>query len=175
MLPQYEQVAGPVRCIPHASRTVASRDAEVTSLVCQWRLAQPVRPDSPGIEPEDAADSMVDRRGAVGAARMRARLRHHAVAIGDQVDGIRAVPRDIVLLERLEPVVEDLGVGSERVRGVRALDRVLVQIGDCRFDQLPVLGEEKREPGGTRLAKRKRQRLRCHRRQARGNVGGIRQ
>jgi hypothetical protein len=124
-----------------------------------------MRANRPSIEPQHAANPVADGRRPVRTSGVRTGLRHHAVAIGHQVDGICLVPRDVVLLERFEPVVEDLGVGPERVGGVRALNRVLMQEGDRGLDQLPLLREEKRETGRTRLAKRNRQGLCCKLRQ----------
>ena len=127
-------------------------EPEVARLVRQRRGVQPLRPNCPLVEPEYATNAMIDGRRPVRAAGVGARLRHHAVPIGHEVDRVGALPRDVVLLERLEPVVQDLGVGPPRVVGMGALDRVFMQEGDRRFDQLPVSGEQKRESGGPRLA-----------------------
>ena len=77
---------------------------------------------------------------------MAARFQHHAIAVSDQVHRIGVNPRDRVLFERLEPVVEDLGVGPDRIGRMRPLHEVFVEECHGRFDELPLRCEEQRKP-----------------------------
>ena len=99
---------------------------------------------------------MVDGRDTVGSTGVAARLRQHAVAVGHEVHRIRISPWDRVLLKRLEPVVENLRVGPERVSGVGSLNKVLMQKGDCGLDELTIGREKKRKSGRSGLAKHQR-------------------
>jgi hypothetical protein len=79
---------------------------------------------------------MVDRAHAISTAGVRARLLEHAVAIGHEVYGIGITPNDAALLQRIEPVIENLGVGPHGVSGMCALNRMLVSVRKSAYGQL---------------------------------------
>src|SRR5438105_4742370 len=106
---------------------------------------------------------MVDRADAVEALCVRTRLLEHPVAVSDEIRRVRVNPGDTVLLERLEPVVEDLGVRTQRVVGMGALHGMLVQKSDGGLNQLKLRGEQQWKPDGSRLAQRNRRSVRGRR------------
>ncbi len=97
---------------------------------------------------------MVDRTNAVRATGVRARLLKHAVAIGDEIHFIGIVPGDTALLQGIEPVIENLGVGPDGISGMCTLDRMLMQEGDCRLDEPHIRAEEQRKADRSRLPQR---------------------
>src|SRR6185312_1813271 len=103
--------------------------------------------DGPGIEAKNTAHSMVDRTNAVRSSRVRTRLPEHAVAISEEVGGVDVPPEKTALLERVKPVIQDLGIGPQRVGCVCALDHVLVQEDHGRLDEPRLRAEEEGEPG----------------------------
>jgi hypothetical protein len=106
---------------------------------------------------------------------MRARLLEHAVAIGHEIGRIGIAPRNPALLQRIEPVVQDLHVRTYRVGGMGALNRMFMQKGNGRLNQLQLRGEEQRKAGGSRFAKQNTGRGDGGRAQLRCNLAGRRQ
>ena len=109
-------------------------DREIGVSPNQCGCRQPLVRDGPRVEAQNAPHTMVDRANAVGPMRRRAWRRQHPVAVGNQIDRVGGPPINAVLLERIEPVDQNLGVGPERVRGVRSLDAMLMQEGHGRLD-----------------------------------------
>ena len=62
--------------------------------------------------------------------------RHHAVAVRHEIRGGHRAPIEIVLFERLEPIVENLCIRPYRVVRMPTLDTMLVQKCDRRLNQL---------------------------------------
>src|ERR1700674_482036 len=102
-------------------------------------------PDGPIIEAQDAANAVVDRANAEWPMRPLAWSRQHAVAVRHSINRVRVAPDDAVLVKRIEPIDENLGVEPERLSGVRSLDRMLVQERDGGLDELHVGRKEQWE------------------------------
>src|SRR5271154_4882398 len=108
----------------------------------QRRASKPSMPDCPCVEAQHASNAQVNRAGTVWSAGMSTRALEHAVAVRDEITGINLTPGHIALLKRIKPVVKNLRVRPQRLVGVCALHRMLVQEPDGRLNELEVRTEE---------------------------------